>query len=137
MNLTAKQIQLIHIGKSQLGWDRETYECLLTDIAGQPCTSSKALTIEQRSQVLDRMKAKGFKLTAKKGRAKPINAKAALVKKIQAQLISLGNLPDSYADAMAKRMFSVEMYTWLDVDDLRKIVAALTYQQNRSGADTG
>lgn len=134
MNLAAKQIQLIHIGKTQLGWDRDTYELLLSDVAGKPCTSSKALSGKQRGIVLERMKAKGFKITAKGGRASPAKSKARLVRKIQAQLISLGSLPDSYADAMAKHMFKTERYTWCKAGELQKIIAALTYEQRRKGA---
>lgn len=57
-------IQLIHIAKSQLAIDDETYRASLKSITGQPSCSK--MSIAELSQVLEFMKSKGFKAKAKK-----------------------------------------------------------------------
>lgn len=41
---------------------------------------------------------------------------------------------DGYVDAMAKHMFKVDSWLWLDADRLHKMVAALTYHRRRRSA---
>ena len=62
--------------------------------------------------------------------------KRPLVRRIRAQLISLGNLQDAYADGIAKQMFGVDLFEWCNHEQLHKITAALGYEQQRRGADT-
>ncbi len=51
-------IRLIHVGKKQLGLDRDVYEALLEGAAGK--SSSAAMTVSELSRVLDAMKRAGF-----------------------------------------------------------------------------
>jgi phage gp16-like protein len=62
-----------------------------------------------------------------------------LVKRIRAQLISLGRKPDSYADGIAKQMLGDDcpkFFEWCHPSDLTRITQALGFQQRREGAAT-
>ncbi|WP_304635515.1 gp16 family protein [Pseudoalteromonas sp.] len=59
-----KLIQLIHIAKSQLGLDDETYRAALYGIAGK--SSCKQMSIKQLNQVLEHFKKSGFKSVIKR-----------------------------------------------------------------------
>ena len=57
-----------------------------------------------------------------------------LVRRIRAQLIALGRLPDSYADGIAQQMWGTKaptFYEWCSGEQLRGITTALGQQQNR------
>ena len=56
-----------------------------------------------------------------------------MCRKVRAQLISLGRLPDTYADGIAMQMFGVQFYEWCQPDQLRAIVSALGVEQARKG----
>ncbi len=74
---------------------------------------------------------------AKPSRPVPSKDAAPLVSRIRAQLISLGRLPDSYADGIAKQMFqeaAPQFYEWCHVAQLHKITSALGAEQKRKGA---
>jgi len=129
----AKHIQLIHIAKAQLGLDDDTYRAMLKAVSGENVRSSTQLTATGLAKVLQHLQKQGFRIQR---RARPATGKQKLIKKIRAQLISLGNLPDSYADGIAKHMFNVERYHWLNNDQLHRLIAALAYQQRRQGAPT-
>lgn len=58
-----KQIQLIHIAKSQLGLDDDLYRDVLERTTGK--TSTKQMTTQQLEAVLDRLKQLGFKVESK------------------------------------------------------------------------
>ena len=55
---TKKLVQLIHIGKAQLGFDDELYRDLIEAMTGK--TSTTQLTVPQLEAVLDRLKQLGF-----------------------------------------------------------------------------
>lgn len=127
----------IHIAKSQLGMDDETYRALLARVAG--VRSAKDLSPRQIGAVLAEFERLGFKpKPAKKaGRAvpKPAPDRASLVGKIEAFLAE-ANRPWAYADAMALRMFKVERVEWLDSGQLQRLVAAFVYDAKRHGKPT-
>lgn len=127
----------IHIAKSQLGLDDDTYRALLARVAG--VRSAKELSPRQIGAVLTEFERLGFKpKPAKKaGRAvpKPAPDRASLVGKIEAFLAE-ANRPWAYADAMALRMFKVERVEWLDSGQLQRLVAAFVYDAKRHGKPT-
>ena len=128
----------IHIAKAQLGLDDETYRSLLARVAG--VRSSKELNPRQIGRVLAEFERLGWKpkpSSKAKSRAKPkpADASKALINKIEAQLADAGR-PWAYADAMALRMFKVERVEWCDADQLRRLIAALTYDAKRHGRPT-
>lgn len=124
----------IHIAKSQLGMDDDTYRALLARVAG--VRSAKDLSPRQIGAVLAEFVRLGFqpKPAKKAGRAvpKPAPDRAALVGKIEAFLAE-ANRPWAYADAMALRMFKVERVEWLDSGQLQRLVAAFVYDAKRHG----
>jgi len=126
--------QKIQIARRQLGLDDGAYYAILARVAG--VKSSKDLTPGQISRVLIELERLGFKpKPAKKtSRAapKPAPDRTAQVAKIDAFLAE-ANRPWSYADAMALRMFKVERVEWCDADQLRRLIAALTYDAKRHG----
>lgn len=127
----------IHVAKAQLGLDDETYRALLARIAG--VRSAKDLNKRQIGAVLAEFERLGFKPNTPKkaGRAVPKAApgRAAMIGKIEAFLAE-AKRPWSYADAMALRMFKVERVEWCDADQLRRLIAALTYDAKRHGRPT-
>ncbi|UXZ04839.1 gp16 family protein [Moraxella nasicaprae] len=80
-----KLIQLIHIGKSQLHLDDDTYRSLLMSMTGKD--STKAMNIGELNKVLARLKQLGFVVTHKKKDPKPIDDKASLYIERQIKLI--------------------------------------------------
>lgn len=123
----------IHIAKAQLGLDDETYRALLARVAG--VRSAKDLTPRQVGAVLREFERLGWQSkSSKPGRKapKPAPDRQSLVGKIEAFLAE-AKRPWDYADAMALRMFKVERVEWCDTDQLRRLVAALSYDAKRHG----
>lgn len=129
-DIRKRELALIHVAKAQLGLDDETYRAMLFAIAR--VKSAADLDWAGRKKVLDHLKAGGFKI---KSRPAPAANKAGLVSAVRASLIACGNKPDAYADGMARHMFHIERFEWCDPVQLRKIIAALGYQQKRLEAE--
>lgn len=122
------ELAKIHIAKEQLGWTDEVYRDMLWT-QGR-VRSAKDLDYAGRQRVLDYLRAQGF---GNKKRPTPAPDKLKLVKRIRAQLISLGKLPDTYADGIAKQMFGLQFYEWGNHDQLHAITAALGVEQRKKG----
>jgi len=75
MSKTPKQrhIQLIHIAKSQLGIDNDTYRQLLINVTGKDSTTKMSLA--ELSKVLFQLEQKGFKKRYKRKTVSSKNAK--------------------------------------------------------------
>lgn len=126
----------IHIAKSQLGLDDETYRALLARVAG--VRSAKDLNPRQVGAVLVEFERLGWvpSTTKKAGRKAPkAPTNKAQMSKVEAFLAE-ANRPWAYADAMALRMFKVERVEWLDADQLRRMIAALAHDAKRQGRPT-
>jgi phage gp16-like protein len=134
----------IHMAKAALGLDDDTYRAALRAAAG--VESSSQLDFAGRQRVIahfikcgwDGSKRKSSSSPAKPAanrpkRPTPAPAVAAMCRKVRAQLISLGRLPDTYADGIAKQMFGVQFYEWCQPEQLHAVVAALTVEQQRKG----
>lgn len=134
MNTRNLQLSKIHIAKKDLGLDDDTYRALLGRVAG--VCSAKDLTARQIGHVLAEFTRLGWASTATKqtGRKAPTAAqdRKKLIGKIEAFLAE-AKRTWTYADGMALRMFKVERVEWLDPQQLRKMVAALTYDARRHG----
>ncbi len=120
----------IHLAKKRLGLDEETYRAMLFTVAR--VHSARDLDEGGRRQVLEHLRARGFRGKAK-GRSTPAESKAALLGKLRAQLTACG-LSAEYLDGMARRMLKIDRYEWGTPAQLRKLVAALAYHQNRRAA---
>lgn len=126
----------IQIAKKQLGLDDETYRAMLKGVAG--VSSSKDLDQAGLQKVLQHLRRSGFKDASarKPKRPTPAPAVAAMCRKVRAQLIALGRLPDSYADGIAQHMYGVQFFEWLQPDQLHALVTALQVHQDRKGVPT-
>jgi len=134
MNKGARNIELgkIHMAAKQLGLTDTAYRDMLWVVAR--VRSAKDLDEHSRKRVIEHLKKCGAVFKSNK-RIKPTTSKKALVGKVRA-FMAEAKRPDSYADGMAKRMFSVECYEWLDAGQLHKLVAALTYDAKRHNRRT-
>lgn len=122
-----KQLAAIHIGAEQLGLDRESYEAMLWTVAR--VRSARDLDEAGRERVLEHMRARGFRGQRHPGR--PHNTdRSPQIRKIEA-LLAAASRPWKYADAMAQRMFKVDRVAFCQPDQLRKLIAALTYDARR------
>lgn len=130
-DIRKSELAQIHVAKSELRLDEETYRAMLWAVAR--VRSSADLDWEGRKRVLDHLKAKGWKPKSKR-RSAPRGNKQGLIGKIRALLINHpeGKKEDAYADGIARRMFKVDKYTWCNEEQLYKIVQALTMASRRA-----
>jgi phage gp16-like protein len=128
-----KLISLIHVGKSALGWDDETYRDVLYRLTGK--TSSAHCSVEQKERIVAYMRAQGFESKPAKshGRRPSVPAaKKTVLRKIEALLAEEGR-PWNYAESMAQHMFKVRYIDWLPLEQLTKLMQALIIDAKRRG----
>lgn len=119
----------IHLARKQLQMDDATYRAMLKLVAN--VNSSSDLTLAGRLKVLQHLQKLGARFTtSRQKRTTVAQSKEMLASKVKA-LLADGKYPDSYADGMAKRMFAVDRWEWLESEQLHKLVAALMYNQRR------
>jgi phage gp16-like protein len=128
-----RDLAAIHICKEKIGMDDITYREMLMSIAG--VKSSADLDQAGREKVLNHLWKRGLKPELKSARASgmhvsPPRSREPLLNKIGA-LLTATELSWAYADGIGKRMFGVDSVRWLDPDQLRKVLAALVYNQKR------
>ena len=123
----------IHMAAKQLGMNDDAYRDMLWIIAR--VRSTKDLDEQGRKIVINHLKKCGAVFTSNKKRPKPAASRLALISKVRA-FMAEAHRPDAYADGMAKRMFGVDCYEWLDTSQLHKMVAALTYDAKRHNRRT-
>jgi phage gp16-like protein len=125
-NLKAREVQFIHIAKTQLAMDDETYRAMLRNLAG--VSSSKDLSDEGRAKVIKHLKTCGASIAGHRpGKDhKPLaETKQAIEKKIGVQLAKLDK-PWSYAYGTAKKICpGVARFEFLSVEQLQKVSGAL------------
>jgi len=123
----------IHIAKTQLGMDNDTYRLVLRTYGG--VNSATVLSLVGAAKVLAYIERCGFKSTApSKGRRQSTTQdRSPLLRKIETQLADAGRAW-AYVDAMAQRMFKVDKVSWLDSERMGRIVAALAYDVQRRKA---
>lgn len=130
-----RELAKIHLAVKQLGMDDSTYRDLLQEIV--QVRSAKDLDERGRRQVLDHLQALGFKSKASArfaGRPRNITSddRGPQLAKIEAMLAAAAR-PWAYVDGMAKKMFQVDRVGFCNPEQLRKIIAALTYDAKRHG----
>lgn len=143
-----RDLQRIHAAARNLGLDDDTYRALLERVTGK--RSAADLTARQRQAVLDDFARLGWRPKdhrrptsprppASGGRQAPVSdlpltgpgwGKDRLLGKIGALLADAGR-GWAYADGCARKMFGLESLRFCDPDQLRRIVAALSYDQQR------
>lgn len=119
----------IHIGKTQLALDDETYRAMLRRVGG--VESAKDLTAEGASKVLKHMEHSGFepKPSAKR-RPRVGGARAAQLGKIEA-LLTDADRSWEYLNGMVKRICKVDAIEFCDGVMLGKLIAALQIDAKR------
>lgn len=124
--LTAK----VHIGKKELNLDDETYRALLQNVTGK--TSCREMNAAELAQVVNAMRAKGFKVRSKfkEKRPSPRADKALYLAKITALLCNQGK-PQKYADRIAKQAFGIDFVHWLEPWQLKKVIQMLAVYEAR------
>jgi phage gp16-like protein len=134
------QLAAIHVIAGLLKMDRDTYEALLTRVAG--VTSASQLDAAGRNAVLDELhRLNGDEVKARYPdvgpQAAPIHPRAELkpmLAKIEVLLAKHGR-GWPYAHGIAERMFGAARLEWLKPAQLRKVVAALAYDDQRHAPD--
>ena len=130
-------IQLIHIARSDLKMDEDTYRQMLQGLTGK--ASTKGMDITQLNRVMESMKSKGF-------RVKPAGkAKSAIPmdnhpqsKKIRAlwlEMATVGIVRDSSEQALAlwvKRETGVSALRWLSNEQASSVIEKLKKWQHRA-----
>jgi phage gp16-like protein len=133
-DLRTRQLGAIHAEKKRLRLDDETYRALLLRVAGE--RSAADLDAKGRADVLRELGRLNRARTAAEMMAMPGAPKqvreeiAAMIGKVGA-ILAEGNRGWNYAHALAKRMFHAERVEWLHADQLHRVVAALTFDQQR------
>ncbi len=130
-DLRRADLAKIHMAKKELGLDDDAYRDLLRAETGK--SSSADLTGNERARVLLALVHAGWKPKDAKTNGRPPMVAAnstSLIHKIEAQLTSQKR-PWAYAHGIAQRMFKLEKVEHCNPDQLRKVIAALAYDQKR------
>lgn len=123
-----KYIRLIHIAKSQLNIDDDTYRHLLQTLT--PKKSTKDMTIWELEKVLDNLKSKGFKVKSSK-KAGRITATEPVHQKIRSLWIELANAgavknrSEKAINAYVKRITGIEVMDWLNTKQAIIVIESL------------
>lgn len=128
-----KLIQLIHIAKSQLHLDDDTYRAMLTANTGK--NSTKDMTLTELRTVFEHLKTAGFKTTpstaTKKQAGKLRQAdddQSKLIRHLWLSLHDLGEVRDPRESALAnyvKRQTGVQFLQWLKMEQASQVIEAL------------
>lgn len=134
MNDRNQELKLIHVAWRELGLDEDTYRDMLWTVAR--VRSAAELDGWGRRRVLEHMKARGFRARVKRRRSPGgvASMNQALMGKVEA-LLADQKLEWAYADGIARRMFNVDSVRFCDAKQLRAVIAALTYRQQREDGD--
>lgn len=136
-----KQLQLLAIGKQQLGWDDEFYRGIwLPQMGATPDEnrhySAKSLSNTQLFKAVEEMKRLGFKVQNKNAAKKPRQQHRTMddhpqSKKIRALWLELHtagkvrNPSEASLAAYVKRQTGVEALQWLDTAQAARVIESL------------
>jgi len=126
--LRKRELAMIHIGRAQLGMDEDTYRDMLWTQAR--VRSSADLDAAGRGKVLAHYRALGWRPKRHRHPGRVARDIKALMGKIEALLADMG-LAWAYADSIVRRMHGLESVRFATPAQLRDLVAALTYEQQR------
>ena len=138
-NKKSKLIQLIHVGKTQLGLDDELYREVLESCTGK--TSSKDMTIQQLDAVLNRLKQLGFTVESKEKTGVSNladDAKSKLIRHLWLQLHQAGQVRNGSEKALAKfveNKVGVSALQFLSIKNADMIITHLRQWCKRSGVE--
>ncbi len=121
-------IKLIHIGKSKLGMDEDTYRAMLLQIGN--ASSTTEMGISKLEAVLEHLKRCGFKVVPNKaGRLKRADdAQSKKIRSLWLELHALGevNDPSEYAlSRYVKRITKVDNLNWINSVQASTVIETL------------
>ncbi|MGX2968781.1 gp16 family protein [Ursidibacter arcticus] len=133
-----QMIQKIHIGKSELGMDKNAYVAFLLNTVDKH--SCSVMSDAELMIVLRAMQAKGFVVKSKKHGKRPTASlynpsRQQLMNKIEAFLAE-GKKPWNYVHAICKRSFGIDRLQWCTDEQLHKVVQMLAVMARRHGKRT-
>lgn len=130
-------IQLIHIARSDLKMDEDTYRQMLQGLTGK--ASTKGMDITQLNRVMESMKSKGFRVKAA-GKAKSVipmdsHPQSKKIRALWLEMATLGIVRDSSEQALAlwvKRETGVSALRWLSNEQASSVIEKLKKWQHRA-----
>jgi phage gp16-like protein len=130
------QIKLVHVAKSAVKMDDDTYRALLERF-GVASSKDRKLTLANYVETMDVFASLGFeRRPAKRARKRPSTmgdpSRGPMLSKVEAILTEF-RLPWDYADGIAKKVAGVDKVQWCNTRQLHSVLAALIYYQKRHG----
>lgn len=135
-DLARREIQLIHVARSQTGMDDDTYRAMLHDRFG--VASSKDMDWRQRKQLLDYFKTLGFKVRstgkytgavkANPSRALAADPESRKIRSLWILLHELGAVRNPSEEALAvyvKRLTKVDALQWINGEQAQTLIETL------------
>lgn len=127
-----KEKALIHVAKAKLAMSDDEYRDLLASVG---VSSSTQLTHGHLDVLMEKFKEAGFKPIHGSAQGSGMHVdgpaeKQAMLSKIGA-ILADQNMPWSYADRVAKKMFGVDRLRWCTPQQTWKVLQALIIYQNR------
>ena len=124
--LRRRDLGVIHAEAKRLGMDDQTYRAMLASVTGK--SSAGEMDIKERWKVIQELS----RMSGQRATGPYITDpdKVMMIKKIYAIIHSRG-LSEDYVNAIAQRMFSVDLFKWLRPAQMHKLVAALEIDGKR------
>lgn len=126
-------IQLIHVAKSKLALDEETYRAMLLRIGGK--NSSAELSVPKLVLVLEYLKNSGFTVNSKKStRLESGDPQSRMIRGLWLQLANMGvvrNASEAALAAFVERMTKVAALQWLSTAQASHMIEHLKEWRQR------
>jgi phage gp16-like protein len=130
-----KLIQLIHVGKANLGMSDDAYRAFLAGVCGRE--SAAKMTMRQLEQALKAMRNNGFEPIP--DRVKPSEKGQATLEQLEyikgMWAVCARNKSDAALAAFVRRIAHVDALRFLDIDLARKVILALREMMTKAGRD--
>lgn len=124
-------VQLLHVGRSKLGMDEETYRSLIGNVSKDPArTSSKDLSLQEMEIVLTRMQQAGFSVKPRRPQTRKLadDEQSKLIRHLWLRLHELGAVRDPSEQAMASfvsRQTKIQALQWLSSAQASRVIEGL------------
>ena len=130
-------IQLIHIARSNLQMDEDTYRQMLQGLTGQ--ASTKGMDTTQLNRVLESMKNKGFRIKSagKASSGLPLDShpQSKKIRALWLEMATAGIIRDSSEKALSlwvQRETGISALRWLNNEEASRVIEKLKKWQRRA-----